>query len=273
MKTFKSIIPLLAMIFLASFKSQSPTTVVKEISSNFAIVKDSLYFSKFEISNKDYRNFLAFLKQSNQFESYRQNLLDTSKWEVQNGASPYAIYYHSHPSYDNYPVMTVTYENANNYCKWLTDQYNIDPNRKFKKVIFRLPTKAEWVYAATAGKDRIYSWEGKNLRNKKGVYLANIKRINEANISYDSKTDNFSIIQTGIEKITGLMAEKHSFYPNEFGLYNMIGNAAEMVAERGIAKGGSYNDTGYDVRVQSEKKYSEATTEIGFRVVMEIVEK
>ncbi len=273
MKTLKSIIPILSMIFLASFKSQSPTTLVKEINSNFTLVKDNIYFSKFEISNKEYRNFLSFLKQSNQLETYQQNLLDTSKWKSQNGGIPFTVYYHSHSSYDNYPVLTVTYENANNYCKWLTDQYNSDPTRKFKKVIFRLPTKAEWVYAATGGKDRIYSWEGKYLRNKKGVYLANIKRINEANISYDSKNDNFKIIQTDVEKMYELTAEKRSFYPNEFGLYNMIGNAAEMVAERGIAKGGSYNDTGYDVRVQSEKKYSTATTEIGFRVVMEIEEK
>lgn len=67
-------------------------------------------------------------------------------------------------------------------------------------VIFRLPTKAEWIYAATKGKDRIYSWEGKYLKNKKGVYFANIKRIKKENISYDSKSDNFSIIKLILKK-------------------------------------------------------------------------
>jgi formylglycine-generating enzyme required for sulfatase activity len=85
-------------------------------------------------------------------------LLDTTKWAKEEGTSnPMVKFYHSHPSYDNFPVVTVTYESAVNYCKWLTGINNSDPKRKFKKVIFRLPSEEEWVYAATAGKiDRFY---------------------------------------------------------------------------------------------------------------------
>ena len=46
-----------------------------------------------------------------------------------------------------------------------------------------------------------------------------------------------------------------SHHPNGFGLFNMSGNVAEMVAERGIAYGGSYLDPGYDIRIDSEKPY------------------
>ena len=61
------------------------------------------------------------------------------------------------------------------------------------------------------------------------------------------------------------MAKGH--YPNDFGLYNVCGNVAEMVAERGIAYGGSYLDPGYDIRIDSEKRYDGPSPLIGFRVI------
>jgi hypothetical protein len=48
----------------------------------------------------------------------------------------------------------------------------------------------------------------------------------------------------------------------------MSGNVAEMVSERGMAVGGSYRDNGYNVRIQSQKKFEKLTADIGFRVLM-----
>ena len=58
-----------------------------------------------------------------------------------------------------------------------------------------------------------------------------------------------------------------SLYPNPYGLYNMSGNMAEMVYERGVAYGGSYRDPGYDIRIDSEKPYDAPSPLIGFRVI------
>ena len=58
-----------------------------------------------------------------------------------------------------------------------------------------------------------------------------------------------------------------SHHPNNYGLYNMSGNVAEMVYERGIAYGGSFLDTGYDIRIDSEKPYDAPSPLIGFRVI------
>ena len=58
-----------------------------------------------------------------------------------------------------------------------------------------------------------------------------------------------------------------SNHPNNLGLFNMCGNVAEMVAERGIAYGGSYLDPGYDIRIDSEKPYDGPSPLIGFRVI------
>ena len=55
---------------------------------------------------------------------------------------------------------------------------------------------------------------------------------------------------------------------NEFGLYNMCGNVAEMIKEEGKAVEGSWNDTGFDVRVESMQDYTGASPYVGFRPVM-----
>jgi hypothetical protein len=60
----------------------------------------------------------------------------------------------------------------------------------------------------------------------------------------------------------------NSFFPNDIGLYNVCGNVAEMLAEKGVAAGGSYEDTGYDISLQSKKQYNGATRDVGFRVLM-----
>ncbi|MEI8201577.1 MAG: hypothetical protein WCH34_01100 [Bacteroidota bacterium] len=57
------------------------------------------------------------------------------------------------------------------------------------------------------------------------------------------------------------------------GIYNMCGNVAEMVAEKGIAVGGSWKDTGYDVRIESTINYSEPSPSIGFRPVRTFIGK
>jgi formylglycine-generating enzyme required for sulfatase activity len=66
---------------------------------------------------------------------------------------------------------------------------------------------------------------------------------------------------------TDLTAPVRSYWPNDYGIYNMNGNVAEMVADKDIVAGGSWNDTGYDVRNKSEKPYKGAARTIGFRVV------
>lgn len=55
---------------------------------------------------------------------------------------------------------------------------------------------------------------------------------------------------------------------NAFGLYNVCGNVAEMIDVEGIAMGGGWEDTGYNVRVESEIKFEKSSKNIGFRPVM-----
>ena len=69
-----------------------------------------------------------------------------------------------------------------------------------------------------------------------------------------------------------ITAPAESYYPNKFGIYNMSGNVAELVSDDTVAMGGSWNDTGYDVRVESEQPATQPKSTIGFRMVATIEE-
>ncbi|HNX08312.1 MAG TPA: SUMF1/EgtB/PvdO family nonheme iron enzyme, partial [Bacteroidales bacterium] len=64
-----------------------------------------------------------------------------------------------------------------------------------------------------------------------------------------------------------------SYLPNKFGLYNVCGNVAEMIAEKGKTRGGGWRDSGWDVRIDAVGNYGKSATDIGFRYFMKVIEK
>ena len=73
-----------------------------------------------------------------------------------------------------------------------------------------------------------------------------------------------------------LLAPSESYVANDYGLYNCSGNAAEMLAEPGKTKGGSWNSFGYYIRIDAEDEYAGFTVpspQIGFRYFMEVIEE
>jgi hypothetical protein len=131
------------IIALVSFKGiGDQPLVLKNIKSNFVKTKKDLYVSKYEVSNLDYRLFLADLLNNKKTGIYNHCFPDTLVWKAKpQNTAPLVEFYFRHPSYDQYPVVGVSYAAALQYCNWLTDQYNQDPNRKHKKVVFKLPSK------------------------------------------------------------------------------------------------------------------------------------
>ena len=176
-------------------------------------------------------------------EVYKKALPDTLVWRNPTSYNePFVDNYLRHPSYQNYPVVGVSWVQANEYCAWRTDrvneqilidkgilkvnpnqvnednfnteaylagQYeglvkknlkNLDPNGEPTRRVrvqdgillpnYRLPTEAEWEYAAKSLKGnskyenvnekKLYSWSGLGMRDNigrgHGIMMANYKR-------------------------------------------------------------------------------------------------
>lgn len=222
---------------------------------------NEFYLQTREVSNIDYKIFLFDLIKNRRENDYRIAAPVTSKWEKYGGnTNPYIQYYFSHQAYSNYPVVNITREAALLYCAWLSEEYEraYSDARKSRVINFYLPTDIEWMYAASSGgKFFPYPWGGPYLRNSKGEFLAN----------HQAFKDERSRDQPE------MLAPAHAYYPNEFGLYNMSGNAAEMITYHDTkevgTKGGSWKSIAENIKIKAEdpfRGYRDADPEIGFRV-------
>jgi len=276
----KKIFFVIIVFFTTSFTNKKESNFeINNFKKNFSKVTTDLFVCKYEVSNAEYRNFLSDLKNFNNEVSYQSCLPDTLCWkdklnETKN-AEPFVAFYFRHPSYDNYPVVGVSYESALKYCDWLTENYNKSQKRKFKKVFFKLLTKDEWTFAANKGDgSKVYTWGSGYIQNNRKQDLCNYRRIE---YKYDSAAKKYQEIEkTDIQKSVErnkIAASVNAYFPNSFEIYNMCGNVAEMIEEKGIAKGGSYNDPAYKVTISSEEKYTTPQADIGFRVAMKIIEE
>ena len=268
----KKIVFIFLILALSSFsKKKDEYFHIKNLKKEYAKIKEDLYVSKYEVSNLQYRNFLSDLMNSNQKTIYQICLPDTLCWRSpSNYNEPFIKYYFRNESYDNYPVVGISYEAANQYCTWLTQKYNQDPKRKFRKVCFKLLTKEEWIFAARdSDTSKVYTWGTGFIQNNRKQFLCNF---NHTSFIYDSTTKKLNEVPN-IDNHSFITVPVKSYYPNSFGLYNMCGNVAEMTSENGIAKVGSYLESAYNVRIASEKNYTKPQADIGFRVAMEIIEK
>lgn len=127
---------------------------------------------------------------------------------------PFARNYYSHPAFDDYPVVGVRWDQANAFSHWRTEmwnQYRVSRGRPIIEDI-RLPSGFEWEYAARGGKKNAqYPWGGPYTRNQKGCLMANFKPT-RGNYQEDG---GFKTVKAD------------SYFPNDYGLYNMAGNVSE----------------------------------------------
>ena len=122
--------------------------------------------------------------------------------------------YFWHPAYGDYPVVGVSWKQAKAFCHWRTEWklYWIPEERRQFETPYRLPTEAEWEWAARGGRElAMYPWGGPYSRNYEGCFLANFKPL-RGNYYADG------YIYT---------APAVSYNYNDYGLYNMAGNVSE----------------------------------------------
>lgn len=253
---------------------------------------ESFYLFNQEITNGFYNYYMGQVKSTGDTVAYHNILPDTLVWRSKMAYNePYVDYYLRHPAYEQYPLVGVSYEQCLLFCEWLTNWYNNQTGRKFKKVQFDLPTETQWEWAARGGLDQaVFPWAGRFMRNSKGAWMANFMIADQSGIGrIEVETTNVFgkpekkeyTIATSYEGNLGqsdnadITAPVDSYYPNGYQLYNMAGNVEEFVKEKGISKGGSWRDTGYYLQVSTREQYDSTqntSCERGFRILMKVIE-
>lgn len=256
------------------------------------VTVSSFYMDETEVANIDYREYTHWLKRVYKTypEIYQNALPDTLVWREELAYNePYVETYFRYPSFDDYPVVGVSWVQAVEYAKWRTDRVNemiliergiINPNPqqtdsdnfntqaylqgqyqpsvrknlpdltqggernvRFEDGImlpeYRLPTEAEWEYAALAlignqapTKDELYldrrffPWDDHTGRYKRqdkhqGKILANFRR----------GAGDYMGTAGRLNDRAAYTAPVRSYSPNDFGLYNMAGNVSEWVKD------------------------------------------
>ncbi len=251
----------------------------------------SFYMDQTEVANVDYLEYLYWLRRvfgEDYPGVYLKALPDTLVWREKLAYNePLVENYLRHPAYHFYPVVGVTWEQANEYCLWRTDRVNemlliqegvldYDPDQKnennfnteaylagqYEGLVnqplqdmdpsgtgersvrledgillpkYRLPTEAEWEFAALGligntmynrvVERRIYPWNGNYLRTDQkkyyGSFVANFKR----------GSGDYMGVAGNLNDGADLPAPVGSYWPNDYGLYNMAGNVAEWTAD------------------------------------------
>jgi sulfatase modifying factor 1 len=231
------------------------------------------YMSRYEVSNIQYRQFFSEASVGMSKSDKEKIACDTAAWQhFPNYSVPMEKYYYSNQAYNNYPVVNVSYIGAVKYCEWL--QLKIQKDNPDFDVEVKLPTKAQWIWAAMGGRSQaMFPWGNYYLRNRKGEFLCNFRRVNEFAIYTNRKTGKPEIATTNFSQDSYFTTAVKSFSPNDFGLYNMCGNAAEMIEDKGTSMGGSWNDYGGDVHIRSEGNYEQPSPTIGFRPIIMVKKK
>ncbi len=220
----------------------------------------SFYIDETETANIHWLEYLHYIRKDSSREFFESALPDTTVWAKDLAYNdPYVDHYLRYPGFRFFPVVGVSWLQAQDYCTWRSAVVNqklaeeagyyddvaaesaapdgrIPLESGFVLPSYRLPTEAEWEYAAQAligtqwldenqTHRRLYPWDGHALRNpygkKVGTFLANFKRGRGDYAGIAGKLNDGAMITTYI----------YDYPPNDFNLYNMAGNVNEWVQD------------------------------------------
>jgi len=168
---------------------------------------DAFYLDKYEVTVAQFKKFVEVTGHKTDAEKEGSSYAwSGTNWEEKKGIN----WRHDAEGKSigsnnmNHPVIHVSWNDAKAYAQWAEK---------------RLPTEAEWEYAARCGnKGYKYSWGNGNPVGKKGGNIADeaLKRVFKNHTIWEGYNDGYVFT-----------APVGSFEPNDFGLYDMTGNVWE----------------------------------------------
>ena len=212
---------------------------------------------------------------------------DTTCWvnDFQNVENEsYMRLYFNHPNYSQYPVVGVSWEQANAFCAWRTN-FLMSGLGKAAQYIqrYRLPTEIEWEYAARGKNGNPFPWEEEGAKSDDGCYYANFKPdrgdyTKDGNL-ITSRVGTYSANSNGLYDMAGNVAEWTSTVYTEAGVLSMGDinpninyNAAKedpYKMKKKSVRGGSWKDPETFIRSawRTYEYQNETRSYIGFRCV------
>ena len=195
---------------------------------------DAFYLSKYEVTVAEFRRFVQAAGYRTSAETDGE--VKATEEMLRNGHMPFPNWKeHWFKQGEDHPVVWIAWEDAVAYCNWLSKEAGLppaydgktrvlidekgDPTPDVQKVIgFRLPTEAEWEFAARE--------RGRKVRFGNGRDLARASEINFNGLAGDSP-----FAEKGIDR--GMTSPVGSFPPNGLGICDMAGNAWEWCTDAG----------------------------------------
>jgi len=275
----KKLVPDMVLVKGTSFQMGSSDGQDDEKPVHKVTVSD-FYLGKYEVTLAEFKAFVddSGYQTDAEKEGWSYAWTGTS-WDKKNGVTwRDDVEGNRRPvSEHNHPVIHVSWNDAKAYCAWLTEKTGRQ---------YRLPTEAEWEYAAGNGaKHHKYSWGDGNPTGKKGGNVADETGANKFNWK-----KNASNIFVGYNDGYAATAPVGSFDENDFGLHDMSGNVWEWCEDwyhsdyKGapadgsawlspagsyrVVRGGSWNSNPQNVRAadRSNDAPGNRVLNIGFRL-------
>ena len=201
----------------------------------------------------------------------------------------YMQLYFNHPNYNDYPVVGVSWEQANAFCAWRTDYLlrGLGPQAKYVQR-YRLPTEAEWEYAARGKEGTLFPWLQDGTSSDEGCFYANFKP-EKGNYTKDgslitTKAGSYSANSNGLFDMAGNVAEWTSTVYTEAGVLQMSDMNPELYynaapedpynMKKKTVRGGSWKDPERFIQSVSRgyEYQNESRSYIGFRCVRSYVD-
>jgi formylglycine-generating enzyme required for sulfatase activity len=301
----------LALIFIliapSCFSQKKPKNL--PIPPNCVWLYDNVAIDRTEIANIHWLEYLYYLKKDSTKEVYTKALPDTSVWMQYDPTGQRTRHYLTSAELRYYPVVGISYQQAIDYCNWRSTTVNEMLKKSKKKnlrlyeVTYSLPTEKEWELAAAGKLDpTLFPYGFESYFDKPNLKEIDfyIKQLSDSSRSFlESFTSYFNDYKrNGKEAIFNVVhtfptGQQYGFLepvaiyniykekdlklkhvtPNEIGVADMIGNVAELISEKGVAKGGSWAHELQSCQIKKRQNYIKPEAWLGFRCVCRVTRR